>query len=94
MRQYLKVQMVLLLAGVLISANAVAHPHNSPLTFIKHKTEDGRDIYTNIPKSCFSKGMLTCPGLHPIYGNNGTYKGSKKSQKMSGANLIKPATNP
>ncbi len=45
-----------------------AHPENSPLTFVPHKTKDGRIIYTNFPKRCFRDGVPIYIALHPIYG--------------------------
>jgi hypothetical protein len=45
---------------------------DAPLTFIEHKTDDGRAIFTNIPKKCFSKGKLICIQLHPIFKGPGT----------------------
>ena len=47
---------------------AAAHSYDSPLTFKKQLTDDGRVIYSNVPKECFSEGRLTCDSLHPIYG--------------------------
>jgi len=58
----------LLLAGALsMIAAAHAHPYDSPLEFRAHRTEDGRLIYSNIPKKCFANGRLTCYRLHPIF---------------------------
>lgn len=59
---------ILILCGLFIAFSATSHPFDDPLTFIEHKTDDGRPIFTNIPKACFSKGRLTCQQLHPIYG--------------------------
>jgi len=59
---------ILTLIGMFIAFSAAAHPYDDPLTFILHKTDDGRPIYTNIPKKCFSNSALTCVGLHPIFG--------------------------
>ena len=44
-----------------------AHPYDSPLEFRRHMTDDGRVIYSNIPKKCFHDGVLTCDRLHPIF---------------------------
>jgi len=52
--------------GVIATA-LYAHPYDSPLEFRKHKTDDGRDIYSNIPKKCFHGGVLSCYRLHPIF---------------------------
>ena len=58
----------LLLAGSLLMVTAAdAHPYDSPLEFREHRTEDGRKIYSNIPKKCFANGVLTCYRLHPIF---------------------------
>lgn len=70
---------ILILIGLFIAFSAAAHPyhgppHEAPLTFIEHKTDDGRPIYTNIPKKCFSEGQLTCISLHPIFKGPGTIK--------------------
>jgi hypothetical protein len=71
--------LILIIIGLFIAFSAAAHPYDgppydAPLTFIEHKTEDGRSIYTNIPKMCFSKGRLTCISLHPILKGPGTIK--------------------
>ena len=60
---------VFLLLGFFIAFSAASHPyagppHDAPLTFIQHKTDDGRSIFTNIPKKCFSKGRLICVKPH------------------------------
>jgi len=57
----------LLVMTLLTAANAWPHPYDSPLEFRRHKTEDGREIYSNIPKKCFAYGKLTCYRLHPIF---------------------------
>ncbi len=44
-----------------------AHP-DSQLDFRQHKTNDGRIIFSNIPKRCFGDGLLTCQHLHPVIG--------------------------
>ncbi len=64
------IKLALFLFGIHLSTGVYAHPEDSPLTFIAHKTEDGRIIYTNIPKRCFSNGVLTCTRYHPIYNSN------------------------
>ncbi|MCP4429516.1 MAG: hypothetical protein GY806_00910 [Gammaproteobacteria bacterium] len=65
---------ILILIGLFLAFSAAAHPYNSPLTFRKHMTDDGRIIWSNIPKACFSKGLLICERLHPIYGNSDSSK--------------------
>lgn len=66
MKTKLRTKLVMLLAGLSLSLGLAAHPENSPLTFIAHKTRDGRIIYTNIPLRCFENGVLICPGYHPV----------------------------
>jgi hypothetical protein len=51
---------MLILCGPFIAFSAASHPYDTALEFHEHKTDDGRPIYTNIPKKCFSKGRLTC----------------------------------
>jgi hypothetical protein len=70
-------RLIITLCGMFYTFSAVSHPydgppHDAPLTFIEHETDDGRPIFTNIPKRCFSKGQLTCISLHPIFGGSGT----------------------
>jgi hypothetical protein len=77
MKQYKGLKTILILCGLFLTSNAFSHPydgppHNAPLTFILHKTDDGRPIFTNIPKKCFSNGRLTCIQLHPIFKGTGT----------------------
>ena len=69
----------LLLFGLIVPIAVFSHPyegapHNAPRTFLLHVTEDGRPVYTNIPKQCFSNGVLLCSGLHPLFGGTGTVK--------------------
>jgi len=58
---------VLMAVVFLLAADAHSHPYDSPLEFRKHRTEDGRVIYSNIPKKCFANGLLICDRLHPIF---------------------------
>jgi len=72
-------RLIITLCGTFLTFSVAAHPydgppHDAPLTFIEHKTDDGRLIFTNIPKKCFSKGQLTCISLHPIFKGPGTIK--------------------
>jgi hypothetical protein len=67
MKLYIFCKFGLLLGGVLATSSAYSHPYDSPLEFRLHKTNDGRTIYSNIPKKCFSDGRLTCYRLHPIF---------------------------
>jgi hypothetical protein len=77
MKQHKRLKTILTLCGLFLTSTAFSHPyhgppHNAPLTFIEHKTDDGRPIFTNIPKKCFSEGRLTCISLHPIFKGPGT----------------------
>ncbi len=77
MKQHKGLNTILILCGLFLTSNAFSHPydgppHDAPLTFILHNTDDGRPIFTNIPKNCFSKGRLTCIQLHPIFEGTGT----------------------
>ena len=77
MKQHKVLKTILILCGLFLTSSAFSHPydgppHKAPLTFILHKTDDGRSIFTNIPKKCFSKGQLTCMQLHPIFKGPGT----------------------
>jgi len=70
MKQHTGSKIILLLCGLFLAPSAVSHPYNSPLTFRKHTTDDGRVIYSNIPKSCFSNDLLLCQILHPVLGGS------------------------
>ena len=61
------IRCALLTGALLAAAESHAHPYDSPLEFRLHRTEDGREIYSNIPKKCFANGKLTCYRLHPIF---------------------------
>jgi hypothetical protein len=78
---------------LVISGSIFAHPHDAPLTFRKHMTDDGRVIWSNIPKSCFSKGLLTCEGLHPIYGNPVVTKKAAPSSAEKTSQQSAPSTS-
>lgn len=60
-------QLGIILCG-LIPPSAFSHPFDSPLTFRPHKSDQGGTVYSNIPKKCFSNGVLLCAGLHPVIG--------------------------
>ena len=82
MKQHKSLKTILILCGLFLTSSAFAHPykgapHNAPMAFILHTTDDGRPIYTNIPKNCFSEGRLTCIQLHPIFKGPGTIKKNK-----------------
>jgi len=77
MKQHEGLKKILVIFGLILTSNAFSHPyegppHDAPQTFILHMTDDGRPIYTNIPKKCFSEGRLTCIQLHPIFRGPGT----------------------
>jgi len=74
MKRHTVLIIILIILGLFIAFSAAAHPYDDPLTFILHKTDDGRPIYTNIPKKCFSNSVLTCIELHPIFGTPLTNK--------------------
>ncbi|MGD2171003.1 MAG: hypothetical protein PVI70_05765 [Gammaproteobacteria bacterium] len=59
--------LTLILGASLPIPGLQAHPYDSPLEFRRHLTDDGRVIYSNIPKKCFHHGVLTCDRLHPIF---------------------------
>lgn len=63
---------ILIICGLSLSFDAASHPYDSALEFRQHKTDDGRVIFSNIPKKCFSKGRLTCDYLHPVFKGSGT----------------------
>jgi hypothetical protein len=69
MKQHQGLKIITISCGLLLAFSAFSHPYDAPLTFREHKTDDGRDIYSNIPKKCFSKGRLTCTRLHPLFAN-------------------------
>ncbi len=65
--------------GLCAAAAGQSHPYEgmpeqTPLVFILHHTEDGRPIYTNIPKKCFSGKRLSCIQLHPVFKGSGTIR--------------------
>ena len=77
MKQHKGLKTILILIGLFLTSSSFAHPYhgppdNAPLKFILHKTDDGRSIFTNIPKKCFSNGRLICYQLHPIFQGSGT----------------------
>jgi hypothetical protein len=74
MKYYKRLQVVLIFCGVFPAFSAASHPYDTALKFDEHTTDDGRTIYSNIPKKCFSKGQLTCSKLHPIFKGSGTIK--------------------
>jgi len=82
MKRRIVLIIILILLGLFVAFSAASHPydgppHDAPLTFIEHKTDDGRTIFTNIPKKCFSKGVLTCVQLHPVFKGSGTIEKPK-----------------
>jgi hypothetical protein len=85
MKRNKKLNIILILLGLFLTSNAISHPYDEPLTFKLHTTKDGRSIYTNIPKKCFSNGVLTCTGLHPLFGT------PEKNSKIESKPIKKPA---
>ena len=78
-KRHIVLVIIILLIGLFVAFSAASHPYEgppyeAPMTFILHTTDDGRPIYTNIPKKCFSKGRLTCIQLHPVFNGPGTIK--------------------
>ena len=72
-------RIIAVIGGMLVTFGAVAHPYHgappeAPLAFIEHRTDDDRPIFTNVPKSCFTQGRLTCIQLHPVFRGRGTIK--------------------
>ncbi len=67
MKKHLRFIIFLTLFGLFLAPGAFSHPYDEPLTFRKHLTNDGRVIYSNIQKKCFSDGKLTCLKYHPIW---------------------------
>jgi hypothetical protein len=93
MKQHKALKIILILCGLIIASSASAHPYDEPLTFRKHLTDDGRVIYSNIPKSCFSKGLLTCENLHPIFGMSVSMKSERLAKtKKTEQVKVKPKT--
>ena len=90
MKRHMVLVIILILIGLFVAFSAAAHPENSPLTFRKHLTDDGRVIYSNIPKACFSEGVLTCDRLHPIFGTPTKMKGTETNKKI----IARPKTPP
>jgi len=83
MKRHIVLIIILILLGLFIAFSAAAHPYDAPLTFRKHLTDDGRVIWSNIPKACFSKGLLTCENLHPIYGTPVNMKRAEKTKSKA-----------
>ena len=76
-KRHIVLIIIVLLLGLFVEFIAASNPYvgppyEAPMTFILHKTDDGRPVYTNIPKKCFSKGRLTCIQLHPVFNGPGT----------------------
>ena len=67
MRDFPRLITLLISVGLSWSPGASPHPWDSPLEFRPHIHENGRVIYTNIPKKCFRNGVLICTGLNPIF---------------------------
>jgi hypothetical protein len=72
MKRYGGLDAILILCGLSVCYDAASHPYDTALEFRQHKTDDGRIIFSNIPKKCFSQGRLTCDQLHPVFKGSGT----------------------
>lgn len=53
---------------IILAFGAMTHPYDSALTFRSRKRDQGGTVYSNIPKKCFSNGVLICAHLHPEIG--------------------------
>ncbi len=81
MKQHKGLNVLGMISGLFLVSSAIAHPYNSPLTFRAHKSDKDGIVWSNIPKKCFSNGLLTCEELHPIHGKPGkTGNSDTKSQ--------------
>lgn len=88
-KRHIVLVILILLIGLFVAFSAASHPYEgppyeAPMTFILHTTDDGRPIYTNIPKKCFSKGRLTCIQLHPVFNGPGTIENPKTKPAETG----------
>ena len=84
-RSFTNTSVIIYLLSLPVFAPVVwSHPYDDPLVFRKHLTDDGRVIYSNIEKRCFSNGKLTCMEYHPIW--KGRLKTSVEEQ---GAGAVK-----
>ena len=77
MKRGSRLNFLLAICGMCFATSAASHPYDSALKFREHTTDDGRSIYSNIPKKCFSKGRLTCIGLHPVFKGPGVIRSSE-----------------
>ncbi len=85
---------IITICSIFFAFSVAAHPYDEPLTFRKHLTDDGRVIWSNIPKACFSKGLLTSESLHPIYGMPvATKKAASSSTKKTSVTQSFSTTN-
>ncbi len=79
MQLFDSLKIVPLVFGLAVAPAGQSHPYEgmpeeTPLVFILHHTEDGRPIYTNIPRKCFSGKRLSCISLHPVFRGSGTVR--------------------
>lgn len=94
-KRHLVLITLLIPIGLFVAFDAAAHPYNEPLTFKLHTTKDGRSIYTNIPKKCFSNGVLICTGVHPLFGTPVDHsKPESKPDKMPVVQESDPPSDP
>jgi len=88
-KRHIVLVIIILLIGLFVAFSAASHPYEgppyeAPMTFILHTTDDGRPVYTNIPKKCFSKGRLTCIQLHPVFKGPGTIENPEIKPAVTG----------
>ena len=91
MKQYIWRNIIISLAGLILPSVVMSHPYDEPLTFRKHMTSDGRVIYSNIEKRCFSDGALTCLEYHPIWKGSITKKRNANTDSKA-TSSVKPET--
>lgn len=72
MKRHIVLIIILLILGLFVAFSAASHSYDSALIFIEYETDDGRPIVTDIPEKCFSKGVLICAKLHPVFKGPGT----------------------
>ncbi len=83
--------MRLLIALAFIGISLSAHS-SGMISFQKIRTDDGRIIYSNIEKRCFSNGRLTCLNYHPVLGGGHPAR-AKQNANSAGGQLKSSTTN-
>lgn len=84
MMQHLRLNVLLTVVCISSLSVVFSHPHDNPLKFEKQVADDGRVIYSNIEKRCFSNGHLICTEYHPIWNK------SQSSNSLPTAEIPKP----